>query len=188
MLRTKLNQNMRTQDSSSDISLMPGESIQASVGRFEDAASRKGDALLLTDARVIHISCSSANHSTTIAALDDIGAVELTQRPVSGYGAFAWAALAFFVAFMLWRVVESQWVSVGAAVAVALLGVYLIVDRLMSKGERVLVFRASGSELRVELSGGERQSEAEALIARLFELKERRGAPSYTSPSRFSPR
>ena len=193
MLRPTPKQDIRTEDSSNGVSsngvsLMPGESIQASVGRYEYAAARKDDALLLTDTRIIHISYSDANHSKTIAALDDIGAVELTQRPVGGYGAFIWAALAFFVAFMLWRVVDSQWLSVSAAVIVGLMGVYLIADRLMSRGERLLVFRSSGGQLRVELNGEERQSEAEALTARLFELKEQRGAPRYTSASRFSPR
>ena len=188
MLRTKLKQDAPPQDGSSAVSLMSGESIQASVGRFEDADSLKGDVLLLTDLRVIHVSRSNTNHGIAIAALDDIGTVELTQRPTGGYGAFVWAGLAFFVAFMLWRVIESQWVSVAAAVVVALMGVYLIVDRLMSKGERVLVFRASGGELRVELNGKERQSEAESLTARLFELKEERGSTRHTRASRFSPR
>lgn len=188
MLRLKLKRDAPPQYSSSAVSLMSGESIQASVGRFEDANSREDDVLLLTNLRVIHISRSDANHDMSIAALDDIGTVELTQRPAGGYGAFVWSGLAFFVAYMLWRVIESQWISLAAAIIVALMGVYLIVDRLMSRGEHVLVFRASSGELRVELNGEERPSEAEALIARLFELKEERGSTARMRASRFSPR
>ena len=188
MLRTKSKQGAPAQDGSIPVSLMSGESVQASVGRFEGAGSRECDVLLLTDRRIIHVSHSNADNGIAIAALDDIGVVELTQWPAGSYGAFIWAALAFLVAFMLWRVIESQWLSVGAAVAVALMGVYLIVDRLMSRGERALVFRASGGELRVELTGAERQSEAETLTARLFELKEERASTRQSHASRFSPR
>ena len=54
------------------------------------------------------------------------------------------------------------------------MGVYLIYDRLTSGGEHVLVFKTNGGEIRIDLKGERNQEEAEALIARMFELKAER--------------
>ena len=184
MLRTKIKQSAAPGTLLSGVSLMPGESAVARVG----VDSGNGDVLMLTDRRLIHVIGFESKKRISFAAIEDIATVELTDQPSSGYGAFVWAGLAFLVAVMLWRVIDSQWVSVGAAIVVALMGVYLIADRLLSKGEHILVFKAGGGEIRVDLNRGMRQCEAERLATKLFELKEERTSSRYTGASKFSPR
>ena len=188
MLQAKTGQSVTPRSSITGVSLMTDEEVQASVGISEDGNSADGDVVLLTDRRIIHISGSEPKQRIAYGAIEDIGVVELSRQPAGGYGAFVWAGLAFFVSFMLWRVIDSQLISVAAAIIVAIMGAYLIIDRLTSRGEHVLVFKASGAEIRVELKGDGPQPEVDRLIKRLFELKEERNSPGYARASRFSPR
>ena len=173
-----------------DVKLMAHEEVQKSLGASEGDGPANGNrnVVLLTGRRVIHVSGAGANQKTSFAAIEDIGAVEITRQSVGGYSAFIWAVLAFFVSVMLWRVIENQTLSIVAAAVVALMGVYLIVDRLLSRGEHALVFKAGGAEIQCVLKGDGDQSEAEALIARLFELKAERSSPQHARANTFSPR
>ena len=190
MLQAKTNRSESTHDASSDITLMADEQVQQSIGVDDVAGSRDGkrNIVLLTDRRVIHIIGAGTNRKTSYAAIDDISAVEITRQSVRGYGAFVWAALAFFVSAMLWRVIENQTLSIAAASIVALMGIYLIVDRLLATGEHALVFKAGGSDIECALKRNADHSEAEALVTRLFELKEQRADPKYTRSKSFAPR
>ena len=190
MLQAKTNRSALAHQDANGVPLMEGEEVHASLGVDESRDSRRGgkDIVLLTDKRVIHINRSGAKYRTSFAAIENITAVEITRQPVEGYGAFVWAALAFFVSMMLWGVIDNRTLSIAASVIVALMGVYLIIDRLTAHGEHVLVFRAGSAEIRTELQGDERQTDADALITRLFELKEQRADPKYTRSKSFAPR
>ena len=190
MLQAKTNPSKRTNDASSDVILMADEEVQQSIGVDDVNGSRDGkkNTLLLTDRRVIHIIGAGSDRKTSYAAIDDISAVEITRQSVRGYGAFIWAAVAFFVSAMLWRVIENQTLSIAATSIVALMGIYLIVDRLLTTGEHALVFKAGGAEIEYALKRDAAHSEAEALVTRLFELKEQRADPKYTRSKTFSPR
>lgn len=187
MLKAKYNLTSSENGGPSKVSLMDGEEIQTTLGVSDDGAA-SGDVLLLTDRRVIHISAAHSGQKMAFAAISDIASVELTRQPAVGYGAFVWAGLAFIVSFTLWRIIENQTISIGAAVIVAILGIYLIIDRLTAQGEHVLVFRAGTAEIRAELDKAECQADAEALVTRLFELKEERSSRRYAPASKFSPR
>ena len=89
---------------------------------------------------------------------------------------------------MLWRVIENPTLSYAAAAIVTLMGIYLIVDRLLSRGEHALVFKAGSAEIQCALKRDADNSEAETLITRLFELKEERSKPQYGRAKSFSPR
>ena len=184
MLQARAKQNEQTQDPLSGVVLMADEQVRGSL------AGSAGDRnnLLLTDRRVIHIVGEGSNMKASYAAVDDISAVEITRQSVQGYSAYIWAVLAFFVAAMLWRVIENETLSLVAAGIVALMGVYLIADRILTRGEHALVFKAGGAEIQYALRGTEEQSDAEALITKLFELKDERGNQRYVRAKTFSPR
>jgi len=188
MLRTKLNQKAAGEvRNSSAVSLLKNEEVQASIGTTEDGIPANGDVILLTDKRIIHISGSEVDRRLAAAAIEDIGIVEITRHSAGGYSAFIWAALAFFVSFVLWRfVIDNQTIAIGAAAIVALMGVYLIFDRLTSRGGHILSFKANGAAIQCQLSEGGDQAGTEALITRLFELKEQRSNPRHAQS--FSPR
>ena len=188
MLRARARRDEGTKGTMMGVKLMADEEVHESLGADAGAGSGGGNIVLLTGKRVIHVSGSGSNQKTAYAAIEDISAVEVTQQSVEGYSAFIWAVLAFFVSAMLWQVIENQTLSIVAAAIVALMGVYLIVDRLLSRGEHALVFKAGGAEIQCSLKGDGDQSDAEALIARLFELKDERRDPKYSRAKTFSPR
>lgn len=193
MLQAKSKRSELTQDRMAGVALMADEEVQDSLGVNEGGSSNSGSksAVLLTDRRIIHISGAGSNQRTSYAAIEDVSAVEITRQSVEGYSAFIWALLAFFVSAMLWRVIENQTLSIAAAAVVALMGIYLIVDRLWSRGEQALVFKVGGAEIQCVLKGSGDQSDAEALVTRLFELKDERSKPQYARDARaktFSPR
>ena len=190
MLQAKAKRSERSQGRLSCVALMADEEVQDSLGINEGDSSNSGNqsVVLLTDRRIIHISGTRSNQKTSYAAIEDISAVEITRQSVTGYSAFIWAALAFFVSAMLWRVIENQTLSIAAAAIVALMGIYLIVDRLLTRGEHALAFKARGAEIQCALKGDGDQPGAEALITRLFELKDERSASRYSRAKNFSPR
>ena len=188
MLRTKTENHTPAGDGLNEPPLMDGEEVVATIGVNSDGSSASGDIVFLTDKRVICNSGSGSRRSSSFVAIIDIRAVELTRQQPAGYSAFIWAGLAFVVSFMLWRVIENQTISVVAAVAVAIMGIYLIIDRLTTRSEQMLVLNAGGAEVRIEIDGAGRQADAEALINRLFELKEVNSSPQFANASKFSPR
>ncbi len=188
MLRTKLKREAAGGDGNlSAVSLMKDEEVQASIGTSEDGIPANGDVILLTDKRVIHLSGTQANRRLASAAIEDIGIVELTRQPAGGYSSFIWAALAFFVSFVLWRfIIDNQTIAIAAAAIVALMGVYLIFDRLTSRGAHILSFKANGADIQCQLSENGSQAGTDALITRLFELKDEQNRPHHAKS--FSPR
>ena len=190
MLQAKPKPTEQSPSAMSDFNLMPNEQVQQSLGVDDTDASNdsRRNIVLLTDRRVLHIVGAGPNRKTSYAAIEDISAVEITRQSAGGYGAFVWAALAFFVAAMLWRVIENPTLSYAAAAIVTLMGIYLIVDRLLSRGEHALVFKAGSAEIQCALKRDADNSEAETLITRLFELKEERSKPQYGRAKSFSPR
>ncbi|MYC05589.1 MAG: hypothetical protein F4X57_00135 [Chloroflexi bacterium] len=189
MLQARVKQSEQVQDESSGIALMTGETVRATLGTsLADDSNADKDSVLLTDRRVIHISGRRTNRRTAHAAIEDISAVAINRQAVKGYGAFVWAALAFLVSVLLWRVIDSEMLALGAAAVVALMGVYLIIDRLWERGEHGLVIRTGSAEIRCALTDKNAQSEAEAFILRLFELKYERSNPQHTRAKTFAPR
>lgn len=190
MLRTKLKQDAAGADSSLNaVLLMRDEEVQASIGTSEDGIPADGDVILLTDKRIIHISGSVVNRRLAAAAIEDVGIVEITRQSAGGYSAFIWAALAFFVSFVLWRfIIDNQTIAIAAAAIVALMGVYLIFDRLTSRGGHILSFKANGSDIQCQLPEEGSQVGTNALITRFFELKDERSKPHYARAQSFSPR
>lgn len=190
MLQAKVKRSEQAHDEPNGIAFMNGESMHATLGTSLTDDSHAGkDAVLLTDRRVIHISGRRANRRMEHVAIEDISAVAINRQAVEGYGAFVWAAIAFFVSVILWRgVIDNEMLALGAAAIVALMGVYLIVDRLWTRGEYALIIKAGSAEIRSALTGKNAQSDAEAFILRLFELKYERSNPQHTRAKTFAPR
>lgn len=170
------------------IRLMNDERVVASLGMDErDRRDYEGDAIALTDSRVILISAERGRQSAAFMAIDDVSAVEIARQP-EGYANFVWAGLAFFVAAMLWRAIDSQTLAIAAAAIVALMGVYLVIDRLTSRGSPRIAFRAGAAEIASALADDREMANAHALANKLFELKRARADRAQPQPRVFAPR
>jgi hypothetical protein len=171
-----------------DISLMDGEHVESSLELADDSDdSAEPEVILLTDRRVIHLGGNSNRRKAAFASLSDIAIVDVTTQR-EGIGAFIWAGLAVFVAFMLWQVIEHPLGSAAAGIIVALMGVYLIVDHIMTPGRPVVTFKVGSAEFRANLKGERASSDIYAFINRLFQLKDENGLGSYSRSKHFAPR
>lgn len=160
------------------IRLVGGERIEASLG-MGDAADG-GDALLLTDRRIIRID-GGRNRQRAFAAIDDVSAAEIARQP-EGYANFVWAALGFLAALLVWQTIDSPPLSWIAAAVLALMGVYLVIDRLISRGSAYIAVRAGPTQISAALKDAD-ILDAELLINRLFELKAARADASSADAS-----
>jgi hypothetical protein len=167
-----------------DAGLMDGERIESVINLGDEPDDGKG-AMLLTDQRVIHIHGNAKKRSTVFASINEIDVVEVTMER-EGIGAYIWAGLSFLVAILLWRVIDSELGSIAASVLVALMGVYLIVDRLMSPGTPIAVFKTGSSEIRCELPGDDVPAEIYEFTNRLFELKNQSSSNFHAGGGRFA--
>ncbi len=164
-----------------EFSLLDGESLDSTLDLKEGLRESSGgrpDVVLLTDRRVIHVFADGRRQRFTFASLGEVESAEISSERV-GKTAYIWAALAFLAAFMLTQVIDHPVGSFAAAMAVGLMGVYLIFDKLKGPGTSVVVFRGGSSEFQVSLKSEKAAADAPAFLNRLYALKEARKAPSH---------
>ena len=172
-----------------DFALLDGETVEAALnlaGGSRNGPTGQPEAMLLTAQRVIHVQGNGKRRRAVFASLHEIDAVEIGYHR-EGNGAFIWAALALVVAILLYFVIDSTSGSIAAAVIVALMGVYLVVDQVLSPGKSLLVFRAGTSEVRCELKANPSSDDIQAFINQMFQLKAD-SSRDYSRADRFSPR
>jgi hypothetical protein len=172
-----------------DFALLEGETIEAAIdlaGGGRNGPVARPDAMLLTPQRVIHIEGNGRRRRAVFASLQDIDAVELGYHR-EGNGAFIWAALALVVAILLYFVIDSNSGSIAAAVIVTLMGVYLVVDQVLSPGKSQVVFRAGTSEVRCQLKANPSSDDIQHFINQVFQLKAD-NSRDYARGDHFSPR
>ena len=156
-----------------DVGLIDGERIDSTLD-LRDGAVEEGapapEVVVLTDRRVIHLSANGRRRSAMFVSLKDVEAVEIASER-TGYGGFIWGALALLVAVMLYLTWDEPVWSLLAAVAVALLGAYLVVDQMLTPATVRASFKAGASELKCGLHGPDASRGAHTFVNRLFELK-----------------
>ena len=169
-----------------DLSLMYGERVEMSLDLAEDTLDSAGtDVLLLTDRRLMHLNGSRKNRMASMASVQDI-LMTVISTEKEGIGAFIWAGLSFFVGIMLWQVVNHPLGSAAAGIVLAMMGIYPIYDRLTAPGRNILVFKASGGEMKVQVRNEEALSQVDNFIHRIYELKEERSPAQYRKASGFA--
>ena len=169
--------------------LMDGERIDSALSLTEGLGvdhAGDSDVILLTDRRIIQVHADSRSQKAVFLSIRGIDSIEITANR-EGYRAFLWGAVSLFVAVMLWRLWDHEVGSALGAVAVALMGAYLVVDRLMSAGNVRARFRAGSSQIQFDLRGDRASRDVYAFASRLFELKEERGKDN-GRPMTFAPR
>jgi hypothetical protein len=171
-----------------DVQLMEGEHVDSYITLAEGSGDKEGpEVLLLTDSRVIHLNGKGSRRTAVFASVDDISTVEISSER-GGFSVYVWSALSFIVALLLWRVIDNPIGSVASASIVAVMGVYLIADHLMSAGTSVATFKTSASQFKVELKGeGDSYENVYLFINRLFRMKQN-GSNGAQDPGRFAPR
>jgi hypothetical protein len=173
-----------------DVSLMKGERINFSLDLSEgdeDESSDKPEVVLLTDKRVIHLYGNGKRRKAIFASIEDINSVELSVEH-DGRSTYMWAAVAFIVAISLFFAIDHTVGRVAAALAVGLMGIYLIVDHLMDPGTAQVIFKTGSSQLGFGLKNPQASSNVYPFINQLFQMKGENSSDGLTRAGRFAPR
>ena len=155
-----------------DLNLMDGESLYAALNLKDEVGEGQeegSDVILLTGQRVIRINPNGQLRRAVFVPLQSIDMVEIIRK--RSYGGFIWAALAFFIAIMLWNVWDYPIGSTIAVAVVALIGVYLAVDQVFSPGRLHVFFKAGPSRLQCGIMSNHESKDIHTFVNRLFELK-----------------
>jgi hypothetical protein len=150
-------------------------------------ADGTGD-LFLTDRRLVHLAADGQRRRASFVSIQDITAIDINSERGYGLAAFLWGALALFVAVTVWRVWEHPVGSALAGLAVAGMGIYLVVDRLMSPPRVRAIFRTGNTELRFDIDSPIAARDIHDFVNRLFQLKDEAASRTARVPRNFSPR
>ena len=157
-----------------EITLMDEERIEASLNLSDgrrDAPPADTELVLLTGRRIIHLAAKGGRRKAVFASIQDVDSAEVT-RESTGYGGYVWGVVAFFVAVMLWQVGDHPLGSPLAALAVALMGVYLIIDHRLSPRTMRARFTTGSTTVECGVEGAQAAQEIYGLVNRLFQLKD----------------
>ena len=158
-----------------EIGLSDGESVDSAVdlkGEKGGATDRSPNVVLLTNRRVIHFQGSGDRRETTFVCLESIDSVEISKER-KGYGAYVWGVVAFLVAAGIYSVWDQPIGRIAGALAIAAMGVFLIVDHLITPNGVKATFRAGSSVLQCALTDSRALQEMYVLVNGLFSLKDR---------------
>lgn len=156
------------------MSLMSGERIEFAINTADASgrmSSKRAEALLLTDSRIIQLRGPRKNHHAVMTAVHDVDSVEITALR-RGVGAYIWGALAFILALVLFATVDNTGVRLVSSAIVLLMGVYLIVSEITEPKKPAVIFRAGSAEIRWEFRSKDHADDVNQFINRLYQIKE----------------
>jgi len=172
------------------VGLIAGERIESALNLNSDGdrgSTRNSAVMLLTDKRLIHLRRDGKQRRADFALIEDVEAVAVAAESL-GNGAFWWAALGFIVAAILYFVIDSQLYRIAGSAIVALMGAWLIADRITDAGRSVVVVKTGTSQLRFNLNSADASADTYSFINLLFQLKADGSVESRSDPSSFAPR
>ena len=170
--------------------LMSGERIYSMLNMAHEHSkdpNNHHDVVLLTNERVIRLHSNRRSRKAVFASIHAIDTVEVAKER-AGSSAFIWAAVAFFVAASLYFVIDHAIARVAAAATLALMGLYLIADRLLDHGNPVIIFKTGSSQLRCDVGREQLDPEVYSFINQLFSLKLQDFTSGNLRARRFAPR
>ena len=157
------------------VELFEGERVDYLIDTAGERSSESGDALLLTNHRVIRISRSARSRQIVMASIEDIGSVEISAIG-QGFSAYLWAGLAVILSVILYTMIDHDVWKVVAALAVLSMGVYLIVNRLLDSGSPSVVVRAGETEIRWQFDAKNDSDQIHGFVKRLYQAKTTSGS------------
>ena len=157
-----------------EFELLDGERVAAKLSVDRQGARRfstEPGALLLTSARVIHISGEESKRQTTMLSVQDVESVSVRLIFPEGIGPYVWAALSVAMSIILYSYIEHDIGRIAAPLIVLAMGAYLILDRLTEKGRPLAVFKAREAEIHWPFDYDTESKEVYDFINSLYRVK-----------------
>ena len=136
----------------------------------EGENSRTSETVLLTNSRVIRLKTSGLTRDIAFISLTDVETVEITDES-KGYGGFIWGGLAFVVSLMAWQIWDHPVGSPLGAIVIAAMGIYLVVDHVISPKITIVTIKSGSSQIRFGIDEHRITEKIHNFVNRLFELK-----------------
>ncbi len=154
--------------------MMDGERVDATLDLVDsrDGDPDRADNLVLTELRLIHVSSNGHRMQTFFVSIQDITAIDVLSQRSLGLIGYVWGALALVVALAVWQAWDNPVGSAIAGLALAAMGVYLVVDRLRSPSRVQARFRASDTEFTYNVNGPTAIEDTYEFVNKLFLRKE----------------
>ena len=135
------------------LTLMDGERVHTAFHLKEglgSPAENGSDMLYLTNRRILRLHANGRSTRAEFASIADVETVDVSKEK-QGPSGFVWGFLGIVAALLLWLVIDHPVGSLAAAAIVALLGAYLIADRITRHTTAQVTFATRSAQLRVEL-------------------------------------
>lgn len=156
-----------------ELPLMDGEHVDSilNVSNVKNAGEDSGaDVIVLTNKRIIQTGSDRRVQKVIFTSLKDVDTIEVTRHS-KGYGGYVWGVLAVVASLGIWQVWDSTTWSPIIALAVLLVGVYLVVDHVITPRSNQAMFKTSASTLQCDIDKEENSVQVYTFINRLFQLK-----------------
>ena len=175
------------------LSLIEGEKVEAKL-RIKSSGWNflKGDCkhtFLLTNRRIIQAKSSSGLNEITMTGIDDISGTSIKVNNKQVFS-LLWGLLGVAGGIALYYVLQSSFGSTAVSVFFGflsvLLGLILVIDYIVSKGEKTLIIYSGSCTIIVE-ANDDQTEDIEGFADKIFEMKAKRVSEDfYRSPGILS--
>ena len=157
-----------------ELELLDGERVSARLSANQQGgrrSSKESGVLLLTSARVIHLSGEDGRRQTAMISVQDVESVSVRLVFPEGIGPYVWAALSLAMSVILYSYMEHSIGRIVVPLIVLAMGAYLILDRLTEKGRPSAVFKARDAEIHWPFDYERESKEVYEFINAVYRMK-----------------
>ena len=127
--------------------------------------------LVLTDCRLIHLVYNASGRESAFVSLSSVSAVRMNARRPGRAAGFVWGGISLLAAALLWAVWDQPVLDVVAAGAVALMGLYILLDYVMAPHAVQMTISAGLSQMTMGVHGSISTQRMNDFANRVFEAK-----------------
>lgn len=153
-----------------ELILMDSEYTESTLN-LSTKKSKTRHILVLTNRRVIQIGEVSRQRSMAFIALKDINSATI-QPERRGFRGYVWGALSLLIAVILWTNWNQPIGSVIVPIIVVLMGIYLVLDHILSAKNLVVSFYSGPYSISGKVEESIPSENLTRFVNRVFELKE----------------
>lgn len=150
--------------------LMDSEYTESTLN-LSTKKSKTRNILVLTNRRVIQIGGVSQQQNMAFIALKDINSATI-QPERRGFRGYVWGALSLLIAVILWTNWNQPIGSVIVPIIVVLMGIYLVLDHVLSAKNLVVSFYSGPYSISGKVEESIPSENLTRFVNRIFELKE----------------
>ena len=155
------------------IHLVTSERIISSLNLSESLDKKRADdpeTIVLSNKRLMYFPGALNQKQIAFIPVDEITSVEINVED-RNKNAYLWAALAFVLSISLILIIDPFFIRLVTSLIVGLMGLYLIIDHVLSTTMCKIQFKSNSSEISCRIKPEHVVEKAYPFIREFFELK-----------------